>query len=100
LIRRNETDVIKDFIEYAKSQGSKSADKYYIHFSKLADNIAQIEDRSNTSVTVLNNLTLIENIIAKLIKEEMEFNTPYIKIYIKCKQRLEEISKLAYLKVC
>src|SRR4030042_5234287 len=27
--RRQETDIIKEFIEYAKSQGSTSADKYY-----------------------------------------------------------------------
>ena len=32
-----ETDEIKQLIEYAKSQGSKNADKYYITFSKLAN---------------------------------------------------------------
>jgi phage regulator Rha-like protein len=33
--RTQETDTIKEFIEYAKKQGSKSADKYYMIFSKM-----------------------------------------------------------------
>lgn len=37
LTRRSETDEIKQFVEYATEQGSGHADKYYIHFSKLAD---------------------------------------------------------------
>lgn len=35
--RRLETDEIKRLVDYAKSQGSKNADKYYITFSKLAN---------------------------------------------------------------
>lgn len=35
--RLMETDEIKRLIEYAKAQGSKNADKYYIIFSKLAN---------------------------------------------------------------
>ena len=33
--RRYETDQIKLFVEYAKEQGSKSADRYYVLFTKL-----------------------------------------------------------------
>ena len=35
--RLMETDEIKRLIDYAKGQGSKNADKYYITFSKLAN---------------------------------------------------------------
>lgn len=44
--RREETDVIKTFVEYAKSQGSKSAGKYYLVISKETN-------RSRSSLNLL-----------------------------------------------
>lgn len=34
-VRRSFTDVVKDFIEYAKEQGSKSAEMYYANLTKM-----------------------------------------------------------------
>ncbi len=34
-VRRSFTDVVKTFVEYAKSQGSKSADTYYANLTKM-----------------------------------------------------------------
>lgn len=36
--RRLETDIIKNFIEYATKQGSKSAKMYYMNISKMENN--------------------------------------------------------------
>ena len=35
VMRRECTDVIQEFIAYAKAQGSKSAEKYYMNFSRM-----------------------------------------------------------------
>lgn len=34
-VRRSFTDVVKEFVEYAKAQGSKSADMYYANLTKM-----------------------------------------------------------------
>ena len=44
ITRRKETDAIAELIPYAKSQGSKNADKLYIVYSKLVNRLAGIEN--------------------------------------------------------
>lgn len=97
LTRRSETDVIKEFIEYAKQQGSKNADKYYINFSKLANKIAGVDGRELASARQLSNLDLVENILLNCIKEGIAKNLTYKAIYQFCKDRLENVARLAYI---
>lgn len=97
LTRRSETDVIKEFIEYAKQQGSKNADKYYINFSKLANEIAGVDGRELASARQLSNLDLVENILLNCIKEGIAKNLTYKAIYQFCKDRLENVARLAYI---
>lgn len=97
--RRLETDEIKRLVEYAKSQGSKNADKYYITFSKLANKAVGLDSgqRDNTTARQLNNLTLIENIINNVIKDGITKKVFYKEIYQDCKNRINSFLSVAYL---
>lgn len=99
LMRREETDVIKEFIEYAKKQGSKHADMYYIHFSKLANKIAGIHGNMRDLINArqLMYLSIAESTILKTVINGMKQNLDYKKIYEECKQRLDILSDLAIL---
>ena len=97
--RRLETDEIKRLVEYAKEQGSKNADKYYIIFSKLANKSVGINSRQRDNATAkqLNNLTLIENIINNVIKDGIIKGICYKEIYQDCKNRINSFLSVAYL---
>ena len=99
LMRREETDVIKEFIEYAKKQGSKHADMYYIHFSKLANKIAGIHGNMRDLINArqLMYLSIAESTILKTVMRGMERNLEYKKIYEECKHRLDVLSDLAVI---
>lgn len=97
LTRKSETDTIKKLVEYAKEQGSKHPDKLYVVYSKLANKIAGIQQRDSASITQLNNLTLIENIILRVIEEGIKANETYKAIYANCKTKLEVFQDIAYL---
>lgn len=99
--RRMETDEIKQLVEYARGQGSKNADRYYCNLSKLADNAAGIQTGSRDMATVnqLNNIVLIERIIANVIREGMQQRFYYKDIYKACKARIEAFREVAYLGV-
>lgn len=87
-IRRRETDCIKTFVEYAAAQGSKHAARYYISFSKLADNAAGIDNRERATVLQLNALLMAETMIEREIKRGISCGNPYPSIYSACKERL------------
>lgn len=97
LTRNTETDTIKKLVEYAKAQGSEHADKLYITYSKLANKIAGVQGRDIASVTQLNNLSLIENIILHVIDTGIKTEKHYKAIYQDCKARLETFKDIAYL---
>lgn len=66
-VRRQETDVIRELVDYARAQGSQHAVKYYTSISKLANKAAGIDDRDLAHVGQLTALMLIER--EKTIKE-------------------------------
>jgi len=94
-----ETDVIKDFVAYAKAQGSQHADCYYCNFSKLANKTVGIlsNSREKASIQQLNNLTLLEHIIIAVIQDSMVQGKTYKEIYLFCKARIEQFQEIAYL---
>ncbi len=89
--RRMETDTIKDFVAYAIAQGSTHADQYYTLYSKLANNTVGLPSgqRDNASIFQLNNLTVVEAMLASIIKACMAKGMSYKDIYQICKTRLE-----------
>lgn len=97
LTRQAETDTIKKLVEYAKEQGSTHSDKLYMTYSKLANKMAGITSRDEATITQLNNLTMMENIILRVIEAGIEADKYYKEIYKDCKERLQVVSKLAYL---
>lgn len=97
ITRKSETDVIKQLIEYAKGQGSEHSEKLYITYSRLANKMAGITNRDEATVSQLNNLSLIENIILNCIQNGISLEKHYKQIYQDCKRRLEMFKDIAYL---
>jgi len=97
--RLRETDEIKALVAYAKENGSKNAEKYYITFSNLANKAVGLDSNQRNIATTnqLNNLILIENIINHVIQEGLQQQTYYKKIYKCCRERIEQFKYIAYL---
>ena len=98
-MRKLETAEIKELVQYAQAQGSKNAKKYYLALSKLANRTIGLSggQREQASITQLNTLTLVENIIHHVIQEGIEKQLPYKEIYKICKARLEQFKEITYL---
>lgn len=96
--RQLETDSIKEFVAYAKEQGSQHADRYYCNFTKMANKAAGITSgRDEASIQQLNNLNLIEHIITEVIQGSIKQEKPYKEIYLDCKDRIQRFVEIAYL---
>lgn len=97
-IRRVETDTIKEFTEYAKNQGSKSAQFYYKHYTSATYKALQLlenkkpKTRETLDLLELHQLLLAEDIVTKTIKREMEKQEHYKVIFEKCKVALENFA--------
>ena len=102
--RRNETDAIQVFSEYAKSQGSKGYSRYYTIFTmkiyqvffaikwgtKMPKNFRdEYLDGSRLGVLVVS-----EDLIKKTILEEIEQGTHYKTIVNIVKEKLENLVEL------
>ena len=101
--RRLETDVIKEFVEYALSQGSKNAKTYYMNISKMENhtlfNLDMLEMKFPNLRDVLEGYQLFtlqnaDRIVGRALKEGMERELFYKEIYKLAKQRVEMFVKL------
>lgn len=92
--RRAETDVIKEFVEYARAQGSTHADYYYSNYTRLAYKAAGITDKMTAAGLQLDDLALVEHLIAHTLRTGMAAGRSYKDIYADCKQRLETMKYL------
>ena len=99
LIRKDETDAIKEFIEYAKSQGSTKAKWYYKHFTnatykalKLLQN-EQKDVRELLDTFQLHQLAIAEHKVAYWISEEIQEGTYYKDIFKNVKEKLFELAE-------
>lgn len=104
LIRKNETDVIQEFTEYAKEQGSQSAQFYYKHYTNATYKALQLlenkkpKTRETLDLLQLHQLLLAEDIVTKTIKKEMENKEHYKVIFEKCKIALENFANSLMIK--
>lgn len=93
-IRKQETDAIKEFTEYATKQGSKSAKFYYKHFTNATYKALSLleykqpKTRETLDLLELNQLLLAEDLVKRTILKEMEDNEHYKVIFEKCKNAL------------
>ena len=92
--RLEETDAIKEFIEYATAQGSQSAKFYYKHITNatykglglMSQKIPNIRDQMN--VYELPKLILCERLVTIKLREYMSKNRQYKDIYESLKNDL------------
>ena len=93
-IYKEKTDTIKVFIEYAISQGSKSASKYYLSFAKMENKAMFLMEqkypnlRELLTIRQLMHVSTADDIIEKAIKEGMDNNMFYKDIYLLAKERI------------
>lgn len=92
--RRAETDVIKAFVEYARAQGSTHADHYYTNYTRLAYKAAGITDKATAAGIQLDDLSLVEHLIAHTLRTGMVAGRNYKEIYQDCKNRLKAMQYL------
>lgn len=83
MIRRVETDAIKEFIEYAKSNGSQSSERYYAIITKATNEILGIEagKRDELSAKQIEHLAMVERVIASALTQGVEKEMHYKDIY-------------------
>jgi hypothetical protein len=102
--RRQETDGIKTFVEYAKSQGSQSAEKYYMSISKMENKALFLVEqkypnlRDVLGVAGLGLIAVADTIVFNALKEGIERTMHYKDIYKLAKERVEALG-LAHGKV-
>lgn len=83
MIRKVETDSIKEFIEYAKNNGSQNSDRYYSIITKATNSILNIEPnmRDNLTAIQLEHLAMVERVIANALISGIEKGMNYKDIY-------------------
>ena len=83
MIRKVETDAIKEFIEYAKSNGSQSSERYYAIITKATNEILNISAGQRDSLTAvqLEHLAMVERVIASALTQGIEKEMNYKDIY-------------------
>lgn len=92
--RKTETDIIKEFVEYARAQGSIHADHYYSNYTRLAYKAVGITDKTTATGMRLEDLSLVEHLIAHTLRAGMAAGYNYRDIYQSCKDRLEAMPYL------
>jgi len=100
VMRRECTDVIQEFIEYAKEQGSKSAEKYYMNFSRMElTGLFLIEQkypsaRDVMSIRQLNLIEMADEAVSISLKESMANKIPYKECYQIAKEKICLLAKI------
>lgn len=103
LERRVETDTIKKFVDYAISQGSSNASKYYMiitkmenqslfHFDFLDQKFPNLRDVLDGCG--LNAMESADRIVGLALREGMEKGIPYKECYQLARDRVESYAKL------
>lgn len=102
--RKQETDIIKEFVEYAKRQGSQSAEKYYMIISKMENSAFFIlkekfkNVREVLSITQLSKIIVADMIVKTAIIEGMEKEMYYKDIFQLAKKKVVEMANSVGIK--
>lgn len=94
IARLEETDVIKEFVDYATSQGSKSAKFYYKHITNATYKALGLmfqskpKLRETMNLYEVSELLLAERVAAKAIKKYMDLGRGYKDVYESVKDDL------------
>lgn len=92
-VRKQETDMIQRFTEYAKNQGSTNYRRYYTLFTNLANKRAGIGSgqRDSADQKTLLRLKSLETLIEMRLETLMNNNVPYKDVFVDVKGLLEMI---------
>ncbi len=101
--RRDETDTIQRFVEYAINQGSKSANRYYNLFTRMTNNamfcLSEGLPKPKNLRSILNERQLLQimyadGIVEAAIQKGMGENLPYKQIYQEAKARIQTLASI------
>lgn len=92
-VRKQETDMIKTLVEYAREQGSEHPEKYYISYTNLANKTLGIKanERDKLNQSDLLKLKSFETLITIKIEQGIKEGLHYKEIYKKVKNFMEMI---------
>lgn len=88
------TDVIKQFVDYAKAQGSTSAERYYSNLATMENNALFFIERKYKNmreimtIKQLMQIATADDVVEKAIQEGMDSNMHYKDIYQLAKERV------------
>jgi hypothetical protein len=94
------TSVIKEFVGYAKSQGSTSAERYYSNLATMENKALFFIERKYKNmreimtIKQLMQVATADDVVEKAIKEGMELNLNYKDIYKLAKSRVISFAEI------
>lgn len=100
LLRREEMDIVRQFVQYANDQGSKNADHYYSNLTRMENqalflimekfpNLREVMDVSQLVV-----IGAADQIVAKALRDGMAEGMNYKEIYQKAKAAVMAFSEV------
>jgi len=93
-IRKSEADTIKEFVAYAKSQGSSKPNWYYKHFTNLVRKKLAIPNelkRDDMSQKILLRISSLEGVMCMKLETLLLQNKNYKEIYKVVKELIQDI---------
>jgi phage regulator Rha-like protein len=98
-VRRDETDAIKELVEYATAQGAKNAQFYYPNITIMTNKVIGIDkgQRDTLDTRQLCVLQMIETSIRIAIGDGLREQLDYHDIFELCKDRVSELQPLLKL---
>lgn len=95
VLRKEETDIIQEFVDYAVSQGSQHAQCYYMNISKMENKaLFFISEKYPNLRNIMDNAQLVtisaaDQIVVKALRDGMAEKLNYKDIYQKAKDAVE-----------
>lgn len=99
-VYKQKSDIIKKFVEYATSQGSNNAMRYYSNLAKMENSALFFFEqkyknmREVLTIKQLMQIATADDVIEKALSEGMEMNMPYRDCYQLAKQRVVAFSEI------
>lgn len=92
LVRRGETDVIQQLIQYAINSGCKNTKFFYSNYSKMVNKFNGIGtgQREFADWATLNKIAQSEDLVQKEILKGIEQGLHYSVIYERCKEKVKQ----------
>lgn len=89
MIRKKETDSIKLLVDYATTNGSKSANRYYVAVTNMTNKLLGVESGSRDALTAdqLQQVAILESVVDIAIRDGVKAELPYKDIYQLAKER-------------